>query len=93
MHETLSGMSGHEFIEWMAYEQLEPFGPLADEFRHGQVCATLANVNRGRDTDAYSAADFMPALHRALNPPAQSIEMTDAQHADWMDAALFGVKH
>lgn len=93
MHETLSGMSGQEFTEWMAYEQLEPFGPLADEFRHGQVCATLANINRGRDTNPFGPDDFMPALHRALHPPALAIEMTDEQHANWMDAALFGIKH
>lgn len=88
-------MSGQEFVDWMAYERLEPFGPLADEFRIGQVCATLANVNRGKDTDAYGAEDFMPALRRAIAvhrpAPATQDTLTPDQHAALMDAELFGI--
>lgn len=88
-------MSGQEFVDWMAYERLEPFGPLADEYRIGQVCATLANINRGKDTDAFSASDFMPALRRAIEAhrPASPLQdtLTPDQHAALMDAELFGV--
>lgn len=88
-------MSGQEFVDWMAYERLEPFGPLADEFRIGQVCATLANINRGKDSPSFEAGDFMPALRRAIaaHRPAQPPQdtLTPDQHAALMDAELFGV--
>lgn len=52
----------------MAFAQLEPFGALAEDFRAGQICATLANVHRDSKTrpDPWTAADFMPALDAAL---------------------------
>lgn len=50
----------------MAYSNLEPWGPLHDDFRAGQVCATLANVNRDpkSKSDPWRARDFFPALNR-----------------------------
>ena len=85
-------MTGEEFVEWMAYERLEPFGPLADEFRLGQVCATMANIKRTKDTAPFEASQFMPGLRRALDllkPEPKS--MTDEEHATLMDAELFGI--
>ena len=77
----------------MAFERLEPFGALADEYRLGQVAATLANVHRGKDTEAFSAADFMPALRRAMDgyaPPPAPIELDPEAHSALLDATLFG---
>ena len=78
----------------MAYERLEPFGPLASDLRSGQVCATVANVQRGPKTEPYGASDFMPALRRAMDrdKPVVAQESLNAdQHAALMDASLFGV--
>ena len=78
----------------MAYEELEPFGPLADQFSFGQIAATVANVNRGRDQPAYSPEFFMPALKRTIDAQARKrvpVHLTDDQHAALMDATLFGV--
>jgi hypothetical protein len=52
----------------LAFERLEPFGALHAEFLAGQVCATLANLQRERGSHAYAAADFMPALAAAIGP-------------------------
>lgn len=53
----------------MAFERLEPFGPLHQEFLFGQLCATLANVHRDpqKRSKAWEPRDFMPALSRALD--------------------------
>lgn len=76
----------------MAFDQLEPFGSLAEEFRMGQIAAVVANVNRNeeRKPEPFTAADFMPALaaarERANRPPADE---TPEQLAARLDRKLF----
>lgn len=57
-----------EVAEMLAFERLEPFGSLHDEQMHGQVCATVANVQRDskRKRTPFVASDFMASLRRAL---------------------------
>lgn len=35
-----------EILEWQEFFMLEPFGEFAEDLRHGQALATLANINR-----------------------------------------------
>ena len=86
----LAGMDAAEFVEWMAFSRLEPFGGLHEDFRAGQVCATLANVNRKADSEPFGAADFMPAL-RPPGADEPETELTDEQRAAFLDAAFFGI--
>jgi len=58
--ELLKRISSREITEWMAFSQLEPFGADAQYVGHAITASTIANVNRGENTPAYSAADFMP---------------------------------
>ena len=44
----------------MAYDSLEPFGEERADLRMGVIASTIANVNRGKNTKAFSAQDFMP---------------------------------
>ena len=77
----------------MAFERLEPFGALADEFRLGTLAATLANVHRSKDSPVFGASDFMPALARAMGgyaPPPPPIELDPEAHSAKLDALLFG---
>lgn len=53
-------MSAYDLAEWSAYFQMEPWGEERADLRAGIVSSTLANIHRGRDTPAYSPADFMP---------------------------------
>lgn len=79
----------------MAFDQLEPFGSLAEEFRSGQVCAVMANVNRDAEKrkEPFTAADFMPALaaarDRANAPPADE---TPEQTMARLDGKLFSAR-
>lgn len=82
----------------MAFERLEPWGALADEFRIGQVAATIANVNRASDNSpVYSAGDFMPALRRALDgeeePAARGADLDPEALSALIDAQVFGRVH
>jgi hypothetical protein len=42
----LSELDSAELTEWMAFYQLEPFGDLMADRRHGIATSVLANVNR-----------------------------------------------
>ena len=33
-------------VEWMAYAELEPFGPMAENLNAGIVASTIVSVNR-----------------------------------------------
>lgn len=57
------------FMEWVAYGELEPYGAELDNWRAGQVCATIANVHRSKGK-AYKPDDFMPRVR----PESQSSE-------------------
>lgn len=90
--ELLASVTSAEMTEMMAFDQLEPFGSLADEFRLGQIAAVAANVNRNeeRRPEPFTAADFMPALaaarERANRPPEdETPEQTRAR----LDRKLF----
>jgi hypothetical protein len=54
-----------EFSYWMAYHEREPWGEKRADLRSGIVAATVANANRGKDTDPFSPGDFMPEFGKA----------------------------
>ncbi|MFO0773712.1 MAG: hypothetical protein U0172_03490 [Nitrospiraceae bacterium] len=67
-------MTSQEFVEWMSYAQLEPFGPLADSRRAGIVAAILANANRNpKKGRPFTPRDFFPELPKT-GRPQQSID-------------------
>lgn len=59
----------------MAYANIEPFGPVAEDYRAGQVCAAVANF-AGKvipnDRAPMTAADFM----------VQELEEPDQEEGD-----------
>jgi hypothetical protein len=48
-----------ELSEWEAYYNLEPWGQLKEDIRTGIIASTMANVNRGKDTKAFTYNDFV----------------------------------
>lgn len=91
-----SRMSSAEFSEWIEFESLEPFGAMHLEFIGGQVCSTVANVNRDpkHNPKPYAPDDFMPALNAEFTrnkKPVEAPELTEAQKAAFLDASFFGI--
>lgn len=79
----------------MAFEQLEPFGGLADDFRAGQIAAVYANTKRDtkRRPEPFTAPDFMPALAaaRRRRPEAKPfMAVTKEEQSAVLDRVLFG---
>ena len=90
MDRLLAGLTSRQITEWMAYAELEPFGPLADDRRAGVIAAALTNTAFGRSKGAktYVPADFFSSLR-----PARSRDQPWQRMADGMKgftAALGG---
>lgn len=66
---TQKEINSAEFAEWMAYEELEPFGPQREDERAGMIAATLANVNRDpeKKSDPFVPFDFFPRLEDMMD--------------------------
>ncbi len=60
VEELLGAISSHELTEWIAFDQVEPFGDRRGDLQAGVVAATVANVNRAKGARAYHVTDFVP---------------------------------
>ena len=84
--ELLGRTSSRELTEWMAFEQLEPFGSRASYYGHAITAATIANVYRKKGAKAYTAEDFIPKF----TPPKAQTTTEMIEFAAMMTAALGG---
>lgn len=57
-------MSSREFVEWMAFYQIEPFGEERADLRAGVIASTIANANRDPKTRSkpFTPSEFMPTF-------------------------------
>lgn len=62
-------MTQAELVEWIAYYQIEPFGPRRDDYRAGTVAATVYNVNR---TKRGKPADWESFMGKQRRPRRRS---------------------
>jgi len=69
-------MTSAEFSEWIAYYNLEPFGPQMDDLRAGTVAATVANVARSKASKALEAKDFFVSLQEGQHEQRMTVEET-----------------
>lgn len=96
--ELLAAVNSADITEMLAFSNIEPWGPLQEDFRAGQICATLANLKRDpqRMPQPWTARDFMPALARVLSGREkhdEAVLLDDPQaQADLIKQMVFGVK-
>lgn len=79
----------------MAFYELEPFGDMVADLRHGVATSVLANVNRNNDArpEPYTAEDFIywrDAGQRADDSEPVLIDDPVA-HSNLIRAAMFGL--
>lgn len=69
-------VDSREFAEWMAYADVEPFGPEREDYRAGVIAALTANVNRDpkQRQQPYDVEDFFPRYGHKEAPPAEVTE-------------------
>lgn len=73
-----------DFLGWVAYYRLEPWGEERADLRAGIVAAAMRNSMRGRGTRSFRASDFMP---RFGNSRAQSDQEVAARLLAYVKAA------
>ena len=88
-------MDSAEFTYWLAFYQIEPFGDLVADERHGSAAALLANVNRDPKTrpEPFKPEDF---IHwRATGQEVEEAEPTllddPVAQSNLIRAAMFGL--
>ena len=69
VRELAKAMGSDELSEWAAYYQLEPFGPMADDWRHGIACDIAAKAAGAKQS---KSRHYM--LSKAAKPRKQSLD-------------------
>jgi hypothetical protein len=59
----LDGMSADQFVGWLAYTTIEPFGEERDDLRSAIIASTVANSQRAKGK-AFTVDDFMPVFNK-----------------------------
>ena len=57
-------MSSLEVAGWMAYDRISPIGPERDDINQAIQSSLIANANRGKKTQPFKPADFMPFMDK-----------------------------
>jgi len=60
VRELLLRMDSRELSEWMAYEQIEPFGERRADLRSAIIACVIANAWRSPNRPPFRVQDFMP---------------------------------
>lgn len=85
-------MSSHEFAEWLAFRQLQPFGEWRDDWRMATLAAVITNaMTRSKDSDPIrEAKDFMPDFEKALDEMESQEEISEQERVMRKIKGVFG---
>ena len=75
---TQEEISSREFIEWLAYDSIDPGEPVRSDMNAAMISSIIANVNRDPKKRArpYEPKDFMWDFEgRTRKAPAKEIKM------------------
>jgi uncharacterized protein DUF4035 len=62
----LSSISGQQFMEWISYAEIEPFGEERADLRMAILAELIAETNRDpkKKSTPYEVSDFMPQFEK-----------------------------
>lgn len=95
MKQAQAEIDSHEFAEWLAFSEFEPFGAPFDDLRAGTIASAIYNVNRNTEKrpEPFGALEFMSWARSGEAPADEPIELDDDKaQSDLIRAAIFGVK-
>lgn len=93
VRQTQMQISSAEFTEWQAFYQLEPFGDMIADLRHGVATSVLANVNRNSEAkpEPFRADDFIHWRDTGQREEAEPTLLDDpVAQSNLIRAAMFG---
>lgn len=71
----LGELTSEQLVYWMAYNRLEPFGPLGSWQRAGQVAAMIGNTHLRKGGRPFTPQDFMPTAPKNAKKKQSLAEM------------------
>lgn len=77
-------MPASEFLEWMEYERVEPFGSWRDNYHAALSASILANVHRKPGTPPVPLSDFF------YTDPETSAEKQDEMMLAFFESKVCG---
>jgi len=66
-----------EFSEWLAYNQVQPWGPERQDWRFAQMCAILANCFDEKD---HEIDEFLPKFREQKPKSSEEIKQKMRMH-------------
>jgi len=75
----LEEMTSLQLSEWMAYNEIEPFGEEREDLRMGILASTMANINRSSGKKPYKPRDFMPVFKVGTETPEEAGRRLEAR--------------
>lgn len=81
----LRELTARQYLEWLAFYGIDPWGEQRADLRAGIVAATMSNRWRGKHEEAAEPVDFMPFRQEPEQTP-QDIKRT-------LKSILARVKH
>lgn len=73
VRELLERLDAREFLQWLAYHQIDPWDEERADWRAGMVAAVIANTNGGRGK--FRPSDFMPKFDQVTADPQTPEQM------------------
>lgn len=87
-------IDSYEFTEWMAHYEIEPWGEIVADLRHGTATALHANLNRDAEKrpEPYRAEDFIHWRDKgAVEEPEPTLLDDPVAQSNLIRAAMFGL--
>ena len=76
VRQLLDRIDSKELAEWIAYNNIEPFGPERADLRAAMVCTTAANCARtSKKQKAFKISDFMPKFGSPEPRPQSMVQL------------------
>jgi len=79
LHELMHTMTAEEFGLWQYEYRTRPWGEIRNDMMGGIIASTVANVNRGKDTEPFSAYDFIPKYGKKVQEEQPQVETQPAE--------------
>jgi len=70
----LRSLTHDQFLGWLDYAELEPFGELRDDYRMANIMQLLANINRDTKTrpQPFTISDFLFQFEKEEDKPGDA---------------------